>query len=274
MMELALTAIFQNESPYLKEWIDFHLKMGFEHFYLFDHFSTDKPENVLKPYIEKGIATLTRWPFSYGDVYEWTEVQCLAYERAVHWAKERAKWLAIIDVDEYLFPVEGRLTEVLKEFEDFGGVCVNWQIYGTSNVAKIPKNQKMIACLNFKAPQAQVTNHHVKSIVRPIRVKGLDNAHSAMYLDGFFQVNTKKERFDGCISPTIEIDRLRINHYTLRDEHYLMTQKIPRLQKWWPESATEKLPELQNKFPKTPDEWKAKFAAMNLVEDKTIHRFL
>jgi hypothetical protein len=33
-MNLAITAIFQNEAPYLKEWIEFHLLMGAEHFYL------------------------------------------------------------------------------------------------------------------------------------------------------------------------------------------------------------------------------------------------
>lgn len=273
-MELALTAIFQSEAPYLKEWIDFHLSIGFEYFYLFDHLSTDSPEQVLKPYIEKGLVKLTRWPLTYGDVYEWTEVQCLAYERALHALKGKTKWLAILDVDEFLFPVEGRLTDVLKRFEEFGGVCVNWQVYGTSNVEKIPEDRWMTELLNLKAPQEQVTNHHVKSIVRPERVKGLDNAHSVIYFDPYFQVNTKNERFEGCISPTVEIDLLRINHYTLRDEHYLKTQKIPRLLKWWPESATEPLGEIKNKFPKTEEEWKRKFTNMNLVEDRIIHPLL
>ena len=265
-MELALTAIFQNEAQYLKEWIDFHRQIGFEFFYLFDHFSTDFPEKVLEPYLTEGIVKLTHWPITYGDVYEWTEVQCLAYERAIHWACGKTKWLAILDVDEFLFPVEGKLINILQDFEEFGGVCVNWQIYGTSNVAKIPEGKKMIATLNFKAPEAQVANFHVKSIVRPQRVESLDNAHSLKYKDGFFQVNTKKERFEGCLSPTIETDLLRINHYTLRDEHYLMTQKVPRLQKWWPEPTPH--------LPKKREEWKAKFATMNLVEDTIIHRFL
>ncbi|MBX7066445.1 MAG: glycosyltransferase family 92 protein [Parachlamydiales bacterium] len=258
-MELALTAIFQNEAPYLKEWIDFHRLMGFEYFDLFDHMSTDSPETVLKPYIDQGIVRLTRWPLACNDVYEWTEVQCLAYERAIHWAK--SKWLAILDIDEFLFPVEGTLLDALKPFEAFGGICVNWQLYGTSNVAKIPDG-KLIETLNWKAPKLQVGNQHVKSIVRPERVKGFDNAHSAIYKDGFFQVNTKMERFEGCISPTVEIDLLRINHYTVRDEHYLLTQKIPRLEKWWPKER------------KSIEAWKAHFNAMNLVEDRLIHRFL
>lgn len=259
MMQLSLTAIFQNEAPYLKEWIEFHRRIGFEFFDLFDHLSTDFPEKVLGPYVEQGIVRLTRWPFSCKDVYEWTEVQCLAYERAIHSALGKVKWLAMLDVDEFLFPVQDTLLKTLEPFEEFGGVAVNWQVYGTSNVAKIPENQQMIEVLNWKAPKDQITNQHVKSIVRPERVKGMENAHSATYLDGFFQVNTKKERFDGCLSPTVEIDLLRINHYTVRDEHYLTTQKGPRLERWWKE---------------TPADWKAKHAQLNLVEDRTIHRFL
>lgn len=259
-MELALTAIFQNEAPYLKEWIDFHILIGFEYFDLFDHMSSDSPETVLKPYIDKGIVKLTRWPLQYNHVYEWTEIQCLAYERAIHWAK--SKWLAILDVDEFLFPVEGTLLNALKPFEEFGGVCVNWQIYGTSNVPRIDENNLLIETLNWKAPKLQVGNHHIKSIVRPERVKGFDNAHSALYKEGFFQVNTKKERFEGCLSPSIEIDLLRVNHYTLRDEYYLVTKKIPRLEKWWPNER------------KSIQAWKDQFAPMNLVEDRAIHRFL
>ncbi|MBU6383221.1 MAG: glycosyltransferase family 92 protein [Verrucomicrobia bacterium] len=261
-MELALTAIFQNEAPYLKEWIDFHQKVGVEFFHLFDHMSTDAPEKILKPYIKQGIVELTRWPIAYSDVYEWTEVQCLAYERAVHFATGKTKWLAILDVDEFLLPVAGSLREILKAYEDFGGLCVNWQVYGTSNVAKIPSGQQMIETLTWKAHPMQATNQYVKSIVRPERVKGFDNAHSALYKEGFFQVNTNQERFEGPTSLTIEIDRLRINHYTLRDEHYLITQKIPRIEKWWPSER------------KSIDAWKKHFSPMNWVEDRAIHSLL
>lgn len=253
-MELILTAIFQNEAPYLKEWIDFHLAQGCEFFYLFDHLSTDHPEKVLEPY--KSLVKLIKWPLTYSDVYEWTEVQCLAYERALHWACGKTKWLAILDVDEFLFAPKAPLIDTLNEFEEFGGICANWQVYGTSNIGKIPKKKKLTETLTLKAKTNHVTNHYVKSIVRPERVKEIDNAHSVIYKEGFFQVNTKKKPFQGPISPTVEIDRLRINHYTLRDEHYLRTQKLPRLQKWWPQMKEEEREE--------------KFALMNVVEDLCI----
>ena len=258
-MDLSIAAIFRNEAPYLKEWIEFHRLVGFESFHLFDNLSTDLPEKVLAPYIAEGIVRLTSWPIDYTDVYEWTEVQCLAYERALYTASGKTKWLALLDVDEFLFSVDGPLIEVLSPFENQGGVAVNWQVFGTSNVAKIGKGQRMIEELTLKAPFDHVTNHYIKSIVRPECVKECTNAHSMTYHAGFGQVNTKGARFEGCLSPTVEISPLRINHYTLRDEHFLKTEKKPRLQKWWTENEKE---------------WSLKAREMNQVEDRVIHRFL
>ena len=90
-MNLAVAAIFQNEARFLKEWIDFHRIVGVEHFYLFDHLSQDNPRKVLEPYIDIGLVQLTSWPIQYTNVYEWTELQCLAYERALHWARGKTK---------------------------------------------------------------------------------------------------------------------------------------------------------------------------------------
>ena len=253
-MELAVAAIFQNEAPYLEEWIRFHLQVGVEHFYLLDHKSTDSPRRVLEPWIDKGIVQLISWPLEYNTVYEWTEVQCLAYERALYWARGKVKWLALIDTDEFLFSVRGSLAQELKRYENYGGVAVNWQIFGTSNVKKIPEGKRLIEMLYLKAPKDQEENRHVKSIVRPERVEGCDNPHSMKYVSGFFQVTTAEVPFEGGLSPSVEIDPLRINHYTLRDEHFLTTQKIPRLEKWWGNKS----------------DWKTKIQRMNVVEDRTI----
>jgi hypothetical protein len=259
MYQLAVTAIFQNEARFLKEWIDFHLLMGARFFYLFDHFSEDAPEKVLKPYISDGSVKLVSWPILYSNVYEWTELQCLAYERALHWAANKTKWLALLDVDEFLFSPSGDLLGILDEYEAFGGVAVNWQVFGTSNVARIPKGKKMTDLLYLKAIEDQSTNLHVKSIVRPERVKGCDNAHSMTYLPGYFQVNTKKECVEGALSKSVLIDQMRINHYTLRDERYLKEQKLPRLKKWWGQ---------------TDEEWAEKHTQLNQVVDLTIQSLI
>ena len=41
MKYLSILSTFKNEATILKEWIDYYLQQGFDHFYLIDNGSTD-----------------------------------------------------------------------------------------------------------------------------------------------------------------------------------------------------------------------------------------
>jgi hypothetical protein len=225
--EIAIGAIFKNDKPYLKEWIEFHRLVGVEHFYLYNNLSTDHPEEVLKPYIEAGIVELVDWPFSFNEHEEWISIQDGAYNDILKRARGYVKWVAFIDTDEFLFPSkEETLLSVLKEFESFGGVIANWQIYGTSNVDEIPKNKLMIEMLTCKAKKDLDRNHYFKSIVQPERVIRMNRVHCAKYTPGYFHVNTDKDTVFSRLSPYIIINKLRINHYWTRDENYFINSKL------------------------------------------------
>ena len=64
----SICAIFKNESPYLREWIEYHLMIGFDHLYLYNNFSSDNYKEVLQPYIDKNAVTLIEWPVKYGQI--------------------------------------------------------------------------------------------------------------------------------------------------------------------------------------------------------------
>ena len=57
--DIVLIAMFQNESPYLLEWIAHHALLGVSHFYLYDHLSTDDFNSTLAPLVRSGLVTLT-----------------------------------------------------------------------------------------------------------------------------------------------------------------------------------------------------------------------
>ena len=59
---LAACAIFKDEGPYLAEWLEFHLLVGFEHLFLYDNRSEDDFAQVLARYVAEGAVTLTDWP--------------------------------------------------------------------------------------------------------------------------------------------------------------------------------------------------------------------
>lgn len=231
--ELAMASIFRNEASYLKEWIEFHLLVGFEHFYLFNNLSADDYLSVLQPYIDNGIVDLIEWPYESTNVQEWNGIQCNAYMEAVKRSKGIAKWVAFLDTDEFIFPVEqDNLADLLVDYEQYGCLCANWVIYGTSYVSKIPEGELLIQRLTHRAALEDRVNFHVKSIVRPECVAGCYNPHFLGLRAHFSQINTDKVRFFGAFSPYVQINAVRINHYTYRDENFLFSQKIPRLEKW------------------------------------------
>lgn len=227
---LSICMIFQNDAPYLKEWIEFHRLLGAEHFYLYNNLSTDNYKEILKPYIKKGIVELTDWPYPSNNVQEWDNIQIAAYKHGLKQAKGKSKWLAILDSDEFLFPTKLKtIPEFLKPFESFphiGGVCVNWVVYGTSYVPKIPDNKLLIETLVLSNGPG---DHHFKSIVRPEKVDWIPSPHYAIYKKGICHCTPSNAPV---IPPFVDIENIRINHYWSRDEYYLNNVKIPRRIKW------------------------------------------
>lgn len=219
---LAAIVIFQDEAPYLKEWIEYHLLVGIEHFYLYNNLSHDNYAEILKPYVKKGIVDLIDWDMKSDSHYSWTGVQSLANRNAIDRAKkDKVKWLAIIDADEFLVPRnEDSIPSFLKHYENetIGGVKVGWVMFGTSYVPKIPSDKTLIETLLLNEGYKPAGE---KSIVRPFRVDPvlLSGPHVQNYIPGFVDVAIPTELF-------------QLNHYWSRDENYLNQVKIPRRILW------------------------------------------
>ena len=63
-----IAVLIYNEAQYLLEWIAWHRLLGCDHFYFYDHRSTDGPIRILAPLIERGIVTYIRIPEDAGGV--------------------------------------------------------------------------------------------------------------------------------------------------------------------------------------------------------------
>ncbi len=92
---LAVCAIFLDEAPYLAEWVSFHRIQGVERFYLYDNRSSDDWRSELRPEIEAGIVEVQHWPFVPGMLS--------AYEDCLRRHRDDARWIAFLDIDEFLF---------------------------------------------------------------------------------------------------------------------------------------------------------------------------
>lgn len=123
---VSVCAIFKNEAPYLKEWIEFNKLVGIEHFYMYNNNSEDNFREVLQPYINKGLVTLVEWPYN--------QMQMEAYKDGISKFASETKWMGFIDIDEFIIPKStDNIYEFLKPFEkNRGAVNIYWKLYGTS----------------------------------------------------------------------------------------------------------------------------------------------
>lgn len=217
---LSIAMIFQNEASYLKEWIEFHKLVGVEHFYLYNNLSQDNYREILQPYIDSGEVDLIEWLYPSNNMPDWESLQIKAYNNALERSRSKTKWLAIIDADEFIVPIQSKDLKVfLAQFETdktIGGVTANWINFGTSNVKKIPDDKLMIETLLMNSGPIKT---NFKSIIQVDKVSCLSTPHVAIYKEGYHAYE-------------IPFDQVQINHYWSRDEEFLQKIKIWRRALW------------------------------------------
>ena len=201
---LAIAAIMKNEGPYLKEWLDYHILVGVDKFYLYDNESTDDTVDVLKPYIEQGIVEYTFFP---GSVR-----QIPAYNDCIAKHEKDVRWLAMIDLDEFLVPVQNKtLPEFLKTLPFFGQLIVTWVVYGSSYKQK---KEPGLVMERFKRHTDKMWG--VKSIVNPRLVVQIKNPHTHDVAGFTIDENGKKlGHLDQTHNPPT-CNKIRINHYATK----------------------------------------------------------
>ena len=128
--QVSVCAIFKDEAKFLQEWLEYHLMVGVEHFYLYNNNSEDDFESVLRPYIAKGQVTLVDW--------KPLHAQMAAYQDAVGKFSGETRWMGFIDIDEFILPLKSDcIYDVLKPFDRrAGAVVIYWKYFGTSGIVQ------------------------------------------------------------------------------------------------------------------------------------------
>jgi hypothetical protein len=244
--DFAVCAMFKNEAKYLKEWIEYHKLIGATKFYLYNNDSTDNYIEILSPYIEVGLVSLIDWssddlshamfgfddstfvPFQYGAYND-----CLRKK-----ARWEAKWLAIIDIDEFLVPTLGKksfLSYLEKlEKQSYGCILLRWRCFGTSFLPSLADGKLLIEELTRRSLDDHPVNRHVKSIYRPQGVN-IAGVHMPYKMRPGFKTKAANP------------ESLRIHHYWARTEDVLLSKRGQR-----PEDC----------------------AWSNIIEDKSIFRYI
>lgn len=126
---ISICGCFKNEARFLKEWIEYHLMMGVDHFYLYNNNSDDNYKEVLKNYVDRGIVTLEEFPE--------IPAQPGVYQHWYNNYRQESDWVSFLDMDEFFVPLKhNTLRDWLDDHSKYPVLLVYWKMFGTSGIMK------------------------------------------------------------------------------------------------------------------------------------------
>lgn len=206
-MKTAICAIIKDEHLFLKEWIDWHLCLGFDAIHLFEDKGSKSHEEICVKYNN---VYLRR----YEDDEEIQEIlsdqgsshrQLLLYTWFGDTYREQYDWVAFIDIDEFIvFKNEYNLQKLCKEFESYSAVLMNWRMIGASGHIKRPTVPVMEAYTIVEDFLSQDMGYLYKSLCNLNKWQGMEHLHLAK---GSVNTNHKPDIHEICY------DKVILNHY-------------------------------------------------------------
>jgi hypothetical protein len=218
---LSVVVIAKDEATYLTEWIEFHQLVGVEHIYLYDNGSIDDTRAILAPYERSGLVTYLPWTCFDSNVAP----QRQAYAHALCNFGSLWRWMAFIDIDEFIFPLrDDRLQNALRVYEDLPALALHWHMFGTSGHKTRPRGlviENYTSRASFP-PRVDSDLCKWKSIVDPTKVKAVISPHIFMLTDGRKGAFDEDRRWIQKGQRAQAASRiLRLNHYFTRSEEEL-----------------------------------------------------
>ena len=230
---IAIVLIVRNEADHIAEWARFHACAGVRQFFVYDNGCTDATIPILRETLGDAV-TITPWNQKFRDARRGHEIhnQVLAYAHAVRNFGAGFRWMAFIDVDEFLIPKQAAdLPTALAHLEGCRSISLPWHMFGRNGHEVAPKGG-VIANYTRRNPNpmSRVKGlRNFKIIVDPCHVTAL-KVHE-MWVDGV--ADTCNDQGATSTSAGRELpffysaDHIQLNHYYTRSTAELQA-KIAR----------------------------------------------
>ena len=225
---LAIACVAKNEGPYLKEWIEYHKIIGVQRFYFYDNESDDNTLDILKPYINEG--TVVYHVLKNHSITQRLP-QIEAYNDVIFKYRDRAKWMAFIDIDEFIVLIENcSIYDLLSDYEQYPALAINWLNFDSNGHLTKPLSHGGLVTANYTRVRKDRNNpvdRTVKSIVNPKLVVNYISPHYALYYDNTSAVTENFEIISGKMTKFHSSIRIRLNHYKTKS-HEEYQRKLTR----------------------------------------------
>jgi len=208
MHYLTVGSCLKEEEDYMRDFVTYHRKVGVEKFVFLDRHYT-KLANMFKD--DKDV-----------EVHHFPEpkVHAEAWAQLIGMNKGKTKWLALIDADQALVPVQtDDVREVLKDYESFASLQINWGTFGSSGHLTKTSGSLYERFL-LRCEHSAGVDAHTQFICQPDRTlaEKTHDPHHPRLPKGQISVNTNKQKVDGPFNNPPVHDKLWVAHYITKSK--------------------------------------------------------
>ncbi len=236
---ITVVAIVRDEAAYIGEWAAYHAAAGVDRFIIYDNGSTDGTKEIIANTLPAEILTLIPWNQTLRDRYRGITLhnQVLAYAHAVSNFGAACRWMAFIDIDEFIIPKAASIPQALASLSEVRNISLPWHMFGTGGHKTQPAGGVVENYLMREKTPAEGGRaiRNFKYIVDPCHVTHL-RVHSAEVDGEAVSVNDTglkmphRQRF----SPAFySAQTLQLNHYYTRSEKEFQAKVTKSLMVSW-----------------------------------------
>lgn len=222
---VAIAAIVRNEARYIEEWARFHHAVGVRHFVIYDDASTDATRDILRDVLAPEALTIIPWAQRLSDIRLGREIhnQVLSYAHAAGNFGSEFRWMAFVDVDEFLVPTASdSLVQSLEPLGDIPNVSLPWHMFGFSGHETAPDGGVLANYLmRVRDPMSDAPGIRAfKMLVDPCRLTALrvhsmeSDASSETWNDAGVKATLEAREKPGFYST----QAVQLNHYYTRSK--------------------------------------------------------
>lgn len=211
---LTACCILKDEDPFILEWLTYHSLIGVEHFFMYDNESKNPVGDTpfIKKFTAQGKVTVLDAPGK--------TMQLPCYTHALQTFGHLTKWMAFIDLDEFICPTEDRdLRPFLAAYEDYAALGLNWKCFSSGGHLSSPPG---LVINNYRERFIKEGDRHlhIKSIVQPEKVEvSVHTPHSFWPHRGEMAVRTDLRPIArGMAMTPICWEKATVHHYVLKSQ--------------------------------------------------------
>ena len=152
-MTSCIFTVIKNEHEYLDEWIQYHLKLGINHIFIFEDYDSESHKDICDKY-DKNVSLNNIFDILNNNdkklvkqykINKKCNSQDIYLKKGLSYLKRYSNfydWCFVIDNDEFITLENNNLEDILSLYKDYDAIILSWKCYGANGLINKPDYSK------------------------------------------------------------------------------------------------------------------------------------